>query len=159
MKLSLFIGSSAMSLLLCFSQLAFAGNAVVLQGKVEGATGYLARAGWTDCQVKVSSQSEDGLIVDFALLNANSGAKMELQNLALTKSGRVGFLEKMNYDFGARTAPQPINDPGIIPQAYVQYNSLIKVKNDGNVIEYHFSELRSNGEFYGATSELVCTAH
>jgi hypothetical protein len=99
------------------------------------------------------------MLVDFLLINAQSGAQMTLQNLNLTKAGRVGLLEKMKYDFGVRTAPQPIDDSRIIPQAYSQYNNLVKVREGGAVLEYHFAELDSNGEFYQASSELYCLAH
>jgi hypothetical protein len=138
------------------SSFAFAGP--IFYGKVQNATGYLARAGYTNCEITVESESDDGLVVDFSLLNANTGNILTLPNLNLTKEGRIGVLEKMMYDLGVRTAPQPINDPSITPQATLVYNNLVKVKNGGSRIEYHLQELRSNGEFYGATSGLVCNA-
>lgn len=144
---------------LFLAQVALAGRPVILQGKVKGATGVMAQAGWTDCQVKVSSQSEENILVDFSLINSQTGAQLVLQNLNLTKAGRVGLFEKMKYDFGARTALQTMNDSRIIPPAYSQYNNLVKVRRNGTVLEYHFAELVSNGEFYQASSELFCLAH
>lgn len=142
----------------CISSLAQANSPAVFQGKVSGATGFLARAGYTDCQVKVSSQSQDAMLIDFTLLNSATGTQMELPNLTLTKDGREGILEKMMYDFGVRTAPQAIDDSSIIPQATLQYNNLVKIQANGSVIEYHFQDLRTNREFYKATSDLVCRA-
>lgn len=151
------IGFLALSLSQAAMADAMAGSAF-LQGKVSGATGTLAQAGWTDCQVKVSSQTQTEIHLDFSLLNATTGTSMTVPNLTLTRQGRVGLYEKLAYDFGVRTAAQAINDPSIIPQAYSEFNNLIKVRNGGAVIQYDFSELRSNGEFYSATSSLSCIA-
>jgi hypothetical protein len=145
-------------LMITASSLALAASPIVFQGKVQGETGYLARAGYTDCQVMVLEDSVKGLQIDFQLLNTQTGERLELPDLNLSKAGRVGLLEKMMYDFGARTAPQPVTDSAVVPQAYQQYNNLVNIKNGGNAIDYHFQELRTNGEFYSATSELTCLA-
>jgi hypothetical protein len=150
--------SSALGLILCLFSLMSGAAPAVLQGKVHGATGTLAPFNGGDCQVKVLSQSADELHIDFYVSNAQGNLAIEQQNLALTKDGRYGLLEKMAYDFGLRTAPQPLNDIRVLPPAFVQYSHLIKVKNAGARIEYKLSELRSNGEFYRAESDLYCSA-
>ena len=57
---------------LFLAQVAWAGSPVILQGKVKGATGVMAQAGWTDCQVTVSSQSQESMLVDFSLINSQT---------------------------------------------------------------------------------------
>ena len=107
------------------------------------------------CSISIRIDSDDpAAIVATALFgDGAAGAVVTAGEHSLARI--TASAEKMWPDT-LRIMGWDIEDPSIVPQAHRYYENLVNLE-DG-AIDYHLSELRTNGEFYSNESYLRCRA-